>query len=203
MSCDTAGYAAAKHVATRLDPGMKLATGDCARHFPDPRAGGCMSRAGSSDAGSAQAHPGGQWFGVLRQGDGCVGVPARSPVRIHPAGSPKDNSHIESFNGKLRGKCLNVSVSHTMEDARHILEPWRVICTMKPGLTGHLGPYPQVISPRPQTAAKECLPQILYRVAVQLQGISIPPKKPLIHIGPLYWDTVSRPTVFASRWLLI
>lgn len=86
-----------------------------------------MPRAGPTDARGAQAHLGGQWFGVLQQGDGCVGVPARSPVRIHPAGSPTDNSHLESFNGKLRGECLNVSVSHTMEDARHILEPWRVM----------------------------------------------------------------------------
>lgn len=42
-------------------------------------------------------------------------------------GRPTDNGHIESFNGRLRDECLNVSVFHTMDDARHVLEQWRVM----------------------------------------------------------------------------
>jgi len=42
-------------------------------------------------------------------------------------GRPTDNGHIESFNGKLRDECLNVNVFHTMDDARHVLEEWRVL----------------------------------------------------------------------------
>jgi putative transposase len=41
-------------------------------------------------------------------------------------GRPTDNGHIESFNGRLRDECLNINVFHTVDDARHILEEWRV-----------------------------------------------------------------------------
>jgi putative transposase len=42
-------------------------------------------------------------------------------------GRPMDNGHIESFNGKLRDECLNVNLFYTLDDARHILEQWRVM----------------------------------------------------------------------------
>jgi putative transposase len=41
-------------------------------------------------------------------------------------GRPMDNAHIESFNGKLRDECLNMSLFYTMEEARRILDDWRV-----------------------------------------------------------------------------
>lgn len=40
-------------------------------------------------------------------------------------GKPIENSHIESFNGRLRDECLNVHVFFSLPDAREKLEGWR------------------------------------------------------------------------------
>jgi putative transposase len=40
-------------------------------------------------------------------------------------GKPTDNSHIESFNGRLRDECLNVHQFLSIEDARVKIEAWR------------------------------------------------------------------------------
>ena len=40
-------------------------------------------------------------------------------------GKPVENAFIESFNGRLRDECLNVSVFHSLEDAQEKLEAWR------------------------------------------------------------------------------
>jgi len=43
----------------------------------------------------------------------------------HP-GKPTENGHIESFNGRLRDECLNVTQFTSVEDARDQIERWRV-----------------------------------------------------------------------------
>jgi putative transposase len=40
-------------------------------------------------------------------------------------GKPVENGYIESFNGRLRDECLNVSLFFSLEDAREKLEAWR------------------------------------------------------------------------------
>ena len=40
-------------------------------------------------------------------------------------GKPTDNAFIESFNGKLRGECLNAHWFMSLDDARLKLEAWR------------------------------------------------------------------------------
>lgn len=45
-------------------------------------------------------------------------------VHIRP-GKPVENAHIESFNGRLREECLNVSWFRNLLDARRRLEAWR------------------------------------------------------------------------------
>ena len=40
-------------------------------------------------------------------------------------GKPVENGYIESFNGRLRDECLNVSLFFSLEDARGKLEAWR------------------------------------------------------------------------------
>jgi putative transposase len=40
-------------------------------------------------------------------------------------GKPAENGYIESFNGRLRDECLNVSLFFSLEDARQKLEQWR------------------------------------------------------------------------------
>jgi len=40
-------------------------------------------------------------------------------------GKPTDNSHIESFNGRLRDECLNVQQFASLADAQNKLETWR------------------------------------------------------------------------------
>jgi len=58
-------------------------------------------------------------------------------------GKPNENGHIESFNGRLRDECLNVSQFTSLDDARRQIEAWRRTTTM-PGLTvrcGNLTPH--------------------------------------------------------------
>lgn len=40
-------------------------------------------------------------------------------------GKPTDNSHIESFNGRLRDECLNVHQFLSIADAQATIEAWR------------------------------------------------------------------------------
>jgi putative transposase len=44
---------------------------------------------------------------------------------IHP-GKPTENGHIESFNGRLRDECLNVTQFLSIEDAQAKIEAWRI-----------------------------------------------------------------------------
>ena len=45
-------------------------------------------------------------------------------VHIQP-GRPMQNGHVESFHGRLRDECLNVSWFRTMNDVRYTLAAWR------------------------------------------------------------------------------
>ena len=49
-------------------------------------------------------------------------------VKLHfiRPGKPVENAYCESFNGKLRNECLNENWFLSLEDARRIIEAWRV-----------------------------------------------------------------------------
>jgi putative transposase len=49
-------------------------------------------------------------------------------VRTHfiDPGKPTQNAFIESFNGSFRDECLNTSWFMSLEDARRIVEEWRL-----------------------------------------------------------------------------
>ena len=47
-----------------------------------------------------------------------------SLVHIQP-GRPMQNGHVESFHGRLRDECLNVSWFHTLNDVRRTVDRWR------------------------------------------------------------------------------
>jgi putative transposase len=57
-------------------------------------------------------------------------------------GKPTDNSFIESFNGKLRDECLNVTQFADLTHAQHVIAAWRIDYTeARPhGALGHLTP---------------------------------------------------------------
>jgi putative transposase len=59
--------------------------------------------------------------GALRRGLDQSGCGARY---IEP-GSPWQNGHCESFNGKFRDECLNLEVFHHPDHARAVTELWR------------------------------------------------------------------------------
>ena len=46
------------------------------------------------------------------------------PLYIEP-GSPWENGHCESFNGKLRDECLNGEIFYSPNEARVVIEMWR------------------------------------------------------------------------------
>jgi putative transposase len=49
-------------------------------------------------------------------------------IKLHfiRPGKPVENAYIESFNGKYRDECLNENVFRTLDEARHIIETWRI-----------------------------------------------------------------------------
>ena len=46
------------------------------------------------------------------------------PLFIEP-GSPWENGHCESFNGKQRDECLNGEVFYSLKEAQVVIEQWR------------------------------------------------------------------------------
>ena len=64
-------------------------------------------------------------------------------------GSPWENGHVESFNGKLRDELLNGEIFHTLQEAKVLIERWRVhYNTERPhsGL-GYMPPAPEATLP--------------------------------------------------------
>lgn len=56
----------------------------------------------------------------------ALGVLSRRSARLHARpGKPTDNSHIESFNGRLRDECLNVHQFLSLAHAQTVMEAWR------------------------------------------------------------------------------
>jgi putative transposase len=49
-------------------------------------------------------------------------------VRLHhiAPGKPTQNAYIESFNGRFRDECLNENEFLTLDEARAIIEEWRL-----------------------------------------------------------------------------
>ena len=59
-------------------------------------------------------------------------------------GKPTQNAFIESFNGRLRDECLNEHVFGTLDEARRIIESWRIdYNTVRPH--GRLGKLPPAV----------------------------------------------------------
>ena len=71
-------------------------------------------------------------------------------------GKPTDNGYIESFNGRLRDECLNVSQFLSIADARATIEAWRIDYNRhRPhGSLGHLTPREYIQQRQEQLAAE-------------------------------------------------
>ena len=79
-------------------------------------------------------------------------------VHIQP-GRPMQNGHVESFHGRLRDECLNVSWFRTLGDVRTTLETWRQeynwerphssLAYRTPGEFGQIAGYANVESNKP------------------------------------------------------
>jgi transposase InsO family protein len=59
---------------------------------------------------------------AIRKWLGNIGV---RTLYIEP-GSPWENGYIESFNGKMRDELLNGELFTTLDEARYLIEKWRV-----------------------------------------------------------------------------
>jgi putative transposase len=46
-------------------------------------------------------------------------------IEFSRPGTPTDNGHIESFNGRLRDECLNAHWFRNLTDAKDKIEVWR------------------------------------------------------------------------------
>ena len=77
-----------------------------------------------------------KWLNSLRVG----------PLFIEP-GSPWENGYNESFNGKLRDELLNGEIFYTLEEAKIMIERWRVHYNTKRPHTslGYRPPAPETI----------------------------------------------------------
>jgi putative transposase len=71
-------------------------------------------------------------------------------------GKPMENGHIESFNGRLRDECLNVTQFMSLDDARAKIEAWRVDYNLRRphSSLGHLTPS-EFIRNRQENRARE------------------------------------------------
>jgi hypothetical protein len=71
-------------------------------------------------------------------------------------GKPTDNSHIESFNGRLRDECLNVHQFLSLADAKAKIDAWRCdYNSQRPhGSLGHLTPNEFAAHRQARTAAE-------------------------------------------------
>jgi len=69
---------------------------------------------------------------------------ARDRMAHIAPGKPMQNGFVESFNGRLRGECLNEHLFANLNEARQIIGEWRIDYTstgsrqpsLQPGLTG-------------------------------------------------------------------
>jgi transposase InsO family protein len=77
-----------------------------------------------------------KWLGNLGTGT----------LYIEP-GSPWENGYCESFNGKLRGECLNGEIFYSLREAQIVIEQWRVeYNTQRPhSALGYRPPAPAAI----------------------------------------------------------
>lgn len=79
-------------------------------------------------------------------------------VKLHfiQPGKPSQNGYIESFNGKLRDECLNEHWFMNLEDARKLIEEWRVeYNTERPhSALGGLTPVAYATAELPTAAAR-------------------------------------------------
>jgi putative transposase len=75
-------------------------------------------------------------------------------------GKPTDNSHIESFNGRLRDECLNVHQFLSLPDAQAKLDAWRTDYNQERphGSLGYLTPSEFVTHGQAQRADEAVLP---------------------------------------------
>ena len=64
-------------------------------------------------------------------------------------GSPWENGYHESFNGKLRDELLNGEIFSTLQEAKVLVEQWRLdYNTIRPHSSlGYRPPAPQSIAP--------------------------------------------------------
>ena len=70
------------------------------------------------------------------------------PLFIEP-GSPWENGYIESFNGKLRDELLNGEIFETLQEAKVLIEQWRIHYNRKRphSSLGYRPPAPEAYTP--------------------------------------------------------
>lgn len=75
--------------------------------------------------------------------------------REFEAGSPWENSYVESFNARLRDELLNREIFYSLKEAQIIIEGWRKHCnTKRPhSALGYRPPAPESIIPIDQRPA--------------------------------------------------
>lgn len=77
-------------------------------------------------------------------------------------GKPTDNSHIESFNGRLRDECLNVQQFLSLADAQAKLDTWRTDYNQQRphGSLGHLTPSEFIQTRQEERTTEAALDQL-------------------------------------------
>lgn len=52
----------------------------------------------------------------------------RAGLAFIPPGEPWRNGYIGSFNGRIRGECLNINIFWSLDQARVIISDWKEDC---------------------------------------------------------------------------
>lgn len=86
-----------------------------------------------------------------RRACGVVGLlhPKTYRYAIAP-GKPMQNGFVESFNGRLRDECLNEHLFNTLNEARQIIEAWRIDYNTNRPHTSLKGLTPTEFAARPR-----------------------------------------------------
>ena len=97
-------------------------------------------------------------------------------VRLHfiDPGKPTQNGFIESFNGKFRDECLNQNWFVDLDDARRIIEAWRVDYNT-------VRPHSSLGYRTPHEFAREAAGKMAVEKTAPAGALEIPPGFPLSH----------------------
>jgi hypothetical protein len=121
-----------------------------------------------------------------------------APLYLAP-GSPWENGYCESFNGKLRDKCLNSAIFYSRREAQIIVEQWRIVYnTRRPHSTlGYRPPAPEACRSL-ESSTSTTLHAICSLSLQSVQKIGLVMTAPGVVMDDI-WESINRASVVIAE----